>query len=71
LHSEKIASQFTCGHGPDSALQSRRQFADHSLSRAVIGHYHIGVRGELLIKRRSACGKARDSVLARKIAADQ
>jgi hypothetical protein len=29
------------------------------------------VHGELLIKRRSACGKARDSVLARRIAADQ
>jgi len=30
-----------------------------------------GVHGELLIKRRSACGKARDSVLARRSAADQ
>jgi len=29
------------------------------------------VHGEFLIKRRSACGKARDSVLARRIAADQ
>jgi hypothetical protein len=30
-----------------------------------------GVRSELLIKRRSVCGTARDSVLARRIAADR
>jgi hypothetical protein len=43
---------------------------------AFIGYNDIddrvqGVHGELLIKRRSVCGTGRDSVLARRIAADR